>query len=65
MICGKTKNRDYKYMLVLQVVDMLGKKCEACKKGKYQETSIHDDWDGMLHCNKCGHETKRDRKQVK
>lgn len=40
-------------------IDMKGKKCLKCKKGKYEETSIHDDWDGVLHCNKCGHKTKR------
>lgn len=40
-------------------VDMKGKTCKKCKKGKYDETSIYDDWDGKLHCVKCGHETKR------
>lgn len=39
--------------------DMTGQTCEKCKKGKYQETSIHDDMDGVLHCTKCG--TKVDR----
>jgi len=39
--------------------DMKGKKCKKCKKGYYEETSIHDDWDGTLHCDKCGDETKR------
>lgn len=34
-------------------VDMKGKKCTACKKGTYQETSQHDDMDGVLHCDKC------------
>lgn len=33
------------------------KKCRLCKKGKYVETSIYDDWDGKLHCSKCGSET--------
>jgi hypothetical protein len=29
--------------------------------GRYHETSIHDDWDGVLHCTnkKCNHEVKR------
>jgi ribosomal protein L37AE/L43A len=39
--------------------DMTGQTCEKCKRGKYQETSIHDDMDGVLHCTKCG--TKVDR----
>ena len=38
--------------------NMHGKKCLKCRKGTYQETSIHDDWDGVQHCNKCGHEVK-------
>ena len=40
-------------------VDMKGKKCTACKKGTYQETSQHDDMDGVLHCDKCNREVKR------
>jgi hypothetical protein len=29
--------------------------------GRYHETSIHDDWEGVLHCTnkKCNHEVKR------
>ena len=42
-----------------ETVDMTGKKCTACKKGTYQETSQHDDMDGVLHCNKCRKEVKR------
>lgn len=38
---------------------MTDKKCQKCKKGKYRETSIHDDIDGVLHCNDCGHKIKR------
>jgi hypothetical protein len=35
--------------------------CTKCGVGHYQETSIHDDWDGVLHCTnkKCNHEVKR------
>ena len=35
--------------------------CTECGVGRYQETSIHDDWDGVLHCTnkKCNHEVKR------
>lgn len=40
-------------------VDMTGKKCTACKKGTYQETSQHDDMDGVLHCTKCNKSVKR------
>ena len=40
-------------------MDMTGKKCRSCKKGKYYETSHMDDWDGVVHCSKCGHEVKR------
>ena len=40
-------------------VDLKGKTCKKCKKGKYSETSVHDNMYGVLHCEKCGHETKR------
>ena len=35
--------------------------CTMCCAGRYQETSLHDDWDGVLHCNnkKCNYEVKR------
>ena len=33
--------------------------CKQCGKGVYVETSIHDDIDGVLHCNNCGHKIKR------
>jgi hypothetical protein len=35
--------------------------CTKCGAGHYTETSIHDDWDGVLHCNnkECNHEVKR------
>lgn len=36
-------------------VDMLGQCCQKCKQGTYGETSIYDDWDGVVHCSKCGH----------
>jgi hypothetical protein len=39
--------------------DRDGQTCEVCGKGYYKETSIHDDWDGVLHCSKCNHEVKR------
>jgi hypothetical protein len=40
-------------------VDMYGKVCKKCKKGKYRETSHMDDLEGVLHCDKCGEETER------
>lgn len=40
-------------------IDMTGKVCKNCHKGRYQETSQHDDMDGVLHCPKCGDGTKR------
>ncbi|HUS49764.1 MAG TPA: hypothetical protein VMZ91_06340 [Candidatus Paceibacterota bacterium] len=45
--------------LIEKVTDMTGKKCQSCGKGKYKETSMHDDMDGVLHCDKCGAEIKR------
>ena len=42
-----------------EMIDMTYKKCEKCKKGKYVETNLLDDRDGVLHCNKCRHEVKR------
>lgn len=40
-------------------IDMTGKKCRKCGKGKYKETTFFDDMDGVLHCDKCNHEIKR------
>jgi hypothetical protein len=41
--------------------DRDGQICTNCCAGIYMETSIHDDWDGVLHCNnkECNHEVKR------
>ena len=41
--------------------DRDGQTCTKCGAGHYTETSIHDDWDGLLHCTnkKCNHEVKR------
>lgn len=46
-------------------IDMTGKICKSCHKGKYKETSVHDDWEGKLHCSNCGDETKRWVSKVK
>lgn len=48
-------------------MDRKGTKCTKCRKGTYEETSIHDDWDGKLHCSSCKHEVSRhteDEKKV-
>lgn len=39
--------------------DNQGRKCDKCGKGQYIETSVWDDWQGVLHCSKCGAEIKR------
>lgn len=44
-------------------VDMTGKTCEKCKKGTYKETGFLDDFTGVQHCDKCGHEVKRWRQE--
>ena len=43
-----------------EVCDMKDKPCmvSTCA-GTYTETSIHDDWDGVLHCNICNDVTDR------
>jgi hypothetical protein len=41
------------------MVDLAGQTCTKCENGTYGETSIHDDWDGVLHCSNCNHEVKR------
>ena len=40
-------------------VDYTGHKCEKCHKGTYKETRLQDDWQGVLHCDKCNYETNR------
>ena len=41
--------------------DRNGQTCTMCCAGYYQETNIHDDWDGVLHCTnkECNHEVIR------
>jgi|19_taG_2_1085344.scaffolds.fasta_scaffold01209_3 RNase P subunit RPR2 len=39
--------------------DNTEKICEECEEGLYIETSVHDDWEGNLHCSECGHEVRR------
>lgn len=35
--------------------DLMGTVCIKCEQGVYEETSIHDDIDGVLHCSYCSH----------
>ena len=46
----KRKTTDY-----TDNIDRTNTICIKCKKGTYQETSIHDEIDGILHCVVCGH----------
>ena len=46
---------------VRTMYDMTNCQCEKCNKGRYVETSIHDDWDGVLHCDECGYRITRHR----
>ena len=39
--------------------DTTGDVCTACYNGRYVETSVADDLQGVLHCNKCGAKTMR------
>jgi len=48
-----------KQLTLYSTIDFMNKDCEKCGEGYYKETSIHDDWDGVLHCSKCNHEVKR------
>jgi hypothetical protein len=38
-------------------IDRTGEQC-LCG-GTFEETSLHDDIDGTLHCNKCGEKINR------
>jgi hypothetical protein len=40
-------------------IDMTGKTCRCCSKGKYRENSLYDDWEGMVTCPKCLDRVKR------
>lgn len=39
--------------------DNLHQTCTNCHKGTYEETSVFDDWEGVLHCTKCKFQVKR------
>lgn len=45
-------------------MDRMNTRCLVCKQGEYVETTLHDDWDGVLHCNKCNHEVVRYYKKL-
>lgn len=40
-------------------VDMLGKPCDNCHTGFYQEYDLNDDWDGTVTCLKCRYQVRR------
>lgn len=40
-------------------IDMFGQPCEECGKDLYEETTVNDDKNGVLHCPKCNHEVPR------
>jgi len=40
-------------------MDLLNKDCLTCKKGRYIETSIQDDIQGVLYCSKCSSKVRR------
>lgn len=42
-----------------QHMDNKDKDCRACRKGVYIETSLNDDWSGVLHCSVCKHRVQR------
>jgi len=37
-------------------IEVAGKPCFKCGSGVYQETSLSDVMDGVVHCNNCGYE---------
>lgn len=42
-------------MEMMKKQDMKNRPCMKCSTGIYVERSVHDDWEGVLHCNKCSH----------
>jgi hypothetical protein len=48
-------------MKIIDPDDRYGQPCTKCGIGYYDETSIHDDWDGVLHCTnkECNYEVRR------
>lgn len=41
------------------MIDRKDTTCTKCGKGKYVETSVMDDINGVLHCSKCNHQVFR------
>lgn len=39
--------------------DSTGDRCPRCLEGTLRERSLHDDWEGLLTCEKCGDRTPR------
>jgi len=40
-------------------MDNTNKLCENCEIGHYEETSVMDDINGVLHCNECNNQIDR------
>ena len=43
--------------------DLKNKKCKKCRKGKYAELSLSDDWYGYVTCDKCYDKVLRYQKE--
>lgn len=44
---------------IVDLEDLLGMPCPECEKGLFDETTVDDERNGVLHCDKCNFETKR------
>ena len=58
-VCLFSKSERVKPLKTKIMKDLFNTKCKECKGGKYVETSMQDDWRGVLHCNNCNDEVKR------
>lgn len=53
ILLSEATQRKFGFEKPKKQIDMMGKKCRGCGKGKYKETSPMDDIAGVLHCPKC------------
>lgn len=35
------------------MIDLMDQQCSYCQRGTFNETTIYDDMDGVLHCTEC------------
>ena len=47
----------------MKYTDMKHTRCVECAEALYEETSVMDDIQGVLHCPSCGHEVVRHEKE--